>query len=211
MIKYHKIDSVFLRDPDTKHRTFLLGEWTRDEFHYLADLEWVWTEKVDGTNIRIEVGTDGFRVGGRTDNAQIPSFLLPVLNEVGETAVKEALSGLVLFGEGYGPKIQSGGELYRTSPGFILFDVFTIDGLPLSRDNTEDIAQQIGADVVPIVGYGPLHAAIEMVRAGFDSLVSVSRQVAEGLVVRPAVELADRECRRVITKIKHRDFFECNY
>ena len=55
MREYHKIQSLFLRDPATQHRTFLHGQWSMPEFEYLADLEWTFTEKVDGTNIRVGV------------------------------------------------------------------------------------------------------------------------------------------------------------
>ncbi len=53
MNEYHKIQSIYLRDPETKHKRFLIGQWTLPEFEYLADNEWSFTEKVDGTNIRI--------------------------------------------------------------------------------------------------------------------------------------------------------------
>ena len=34
-------------------RKFILGEWTTPELKYLKDNQWVFTEKIDGTNIRI--------------------------------------------------------------------------------------------------------------------------------------------------------------
>ena len=37
-----------------------------------------------------------------------------------------------VFGEGYGPKIQTGGGLYSDTPKFIVFDI-TIDGHELNR------------------------------------------------------------------------------
>lgn len=61
--KHHKIQSVFKRD---KQGRFLLGQWSRPYLEYLADLQWGWTEKVDGTNIRIGIDGNGeYRVGGR--------------------------------------------------------------------------------------------------------------------------------------------------
>ena len=76
-MKYHKIQTVYKRDPVTKYKTLLEGEYSLPEFEYLADNEWVWTEKVDGTNIRVM--WDGWKklsFGGRTDNAQIPTPLV---------------------------------------------------------------------------------------------------------------------------------------
>ena len=48
---YHKIQSVFKRDPATNHKRFLMGEYSLPEFEYLANNEWVATEKIDGTNV----------------------------------------------------------------------------------------------------------------------------------------------------------------
>ena len=48
MTQYHKIQSVFKRDPNTKFKTLLEGEYSIPEFEYLKDNEWVFTEKVDG-------------------------------------------------------------------------------------------------------------------------------------------------------------------
>ena len=202
---YHKIDSVYKRDPNNNYKTFLVGEWTRPEFEYLACLEWEWTEKIDGTNIRIGIGADQHTIGGRTQNAQIPTFLVPVLAEIGMRAVAAELEGLTLCGEGYGPKIQNGGD-YRKDHSFILFDVFTDAGMALTRRDVEDIAAKVGIDVVPVVGVGNLYQAIREVMGGFDSVVARSPLMAEGLVVRPATELRCRNGGRVITKIKTRDF-----
>jgi hypothetical protein len=53
MQKYHKIQTMFKRDPERKYKTILLAEWARPEFRYLEDLSWEWAEKIDGTNIRV--------------------------------------------------------------------------------------------------------------------------------------------------------------
>ena len=50
MKQYHKIQGLFKRGPDNK---FIEGEWSLPEFEYLAKLNWTWTEKVDGTNMRV--------------------------------------------------------------------------------------------------------------------------------------------------------------
>lgn len=115
--KYPKIETCFQRSLETKK--LLDGVWRSDELQYLKDCEWIWTEKVDGTNIQIR--WDGHRVefGGRTERANIPQPLMDYLEttfggEVNEE-IFEQLFGeteVVLFGEGYGPKIQSGGGCY---------------------------------------------------------------------------------------------------
>lgn len=51
MKTYPKIPSVFVRDEKT-HK-FIDGQFRCPEFEYLQDNLWLWTEKVDGTNIRV--------------------------------------------------------------------------------------------------------------------------------------------------------------
>lgn len=208
--EYHKIDSVFLRDPETKFRTFLTGEWSRPEFGYLADAAWTWTEKIDGTNIRVM--WDGQRVtfGGRTDDAQMPTHLLTVLADMFPAAklleVFGDRGGITLYGEGYGAKIQKGGGLYIPNrASFILFDISGGDTW-FQRADVESMGRALGIDVVPVVGSGTLHGAINMVMAGLTSACAAVTREAEGLVMRPAVELRDRMGRRIITKVKARDF-----
>lgn len=208
MFEYHKIQSVFLRDPETKHKTFLLGEWSMPEFGYLSNNNWVFTEKVDGTNIRVHWDGATVRFGGRTDDAQIPAFLIERLQqhfpaEKFSNYFPDA-TDVMLCGEGYGRKIQKVGSLYLpNSVDFILFDV-AYDGFYLERANVEDIAAKMGIGVVPIVGTGTLNDAIEMVRQGFKS--SLGNLTSEGLVIRPDTELMTRRGQRIITKVKHRDF-----
>lgn len=57
-MKYHKINSIFKRDMTKPNRPFVVGEWAQPEFAYLSDNEWEWTEKIDGTNIRIMLDGD---------------------------------------------------------------------------------------------------------------------------------------------------------
>lgn len=214
MNEYHKIDTVFERD---RRGRIVEGTYAKPEFEYLADREWVFTEKVDGTNVRLTYdGSDTFRgnehlyVAGRTDAAQLPPHLLKRLVEILRAAPLEDVFGrdadVVLYGEGYGASIQRGGSSYLSDGcDFVLFDVKVGDWW-LRREDVEDVAAKLGLDVVPIVGRGPLSTAIELVRDGFPSARWSGVAVAEGLVLRPAVELFDRRGDRIITKLKHKDF-----
>ena len=212
MREYHKIDSVFKRDPAANNKSFVMGDWAQEAFGYLADNTWVFTEKVDGTNIRVMVTpqSEGGAVtfGGKTDAASIPGPLVTKLNERFLTIEqRQNLSaafpdGACLYGEGYGAKIQSGGN-YRPDQDFVLFDV-AVGEWWLERPNIEDVAAKLGLDVVPIIGTGTLHAMIEQVRKGFKS--RWGDFAAEGIVARPAVELKTRNGARIITKVKHKDF-----
>lgn len=112
-----------------------------------------------------------------------------------------------LYGEGYGAKIQKGGDNYRSDQDFVLFDI-KIDNWWLQRVDVEDIAKKLDIDIVPIIGTGTLPDMIQEVRNGFNSVWSTSKVSfkAEGIVARPGVELKTRSGHRIITKIKHKDF-----
>ena len=218
MKEYHKIDTVFKRDPATKHKTLLLGDWSQDAFGYLANNEWVFTEKVDGTNIRImcppyqENGQQfGITFGGKTDNASIPAFLVErlqqrfMLPEQREKLAGMFPDGACLYGEGYGARIQKGGGNYRPDTDFVLFDV-KVGEWWLQRDAVEDVAAKLDLDIVPIIGRGTLAEMIDIAKGGFNSRWGAF--LSEGIVARPAVELKTRNGSRIITKIKHKDFLD---
>jgi hypothetical protein len=213
MKKYHKIQTVFKRDEKTKK--IIEGSYSLPEFEYLRHNDWVFTEKVDGTNIRVM--WDGVNVvfGGRTDDAQMPVFLLYKLQELFEGTARRLIWELVfkggtepisvcLYGEGYGAKIQKGGGNYLSDGvDFVLFDVRVGDWW-LQREDVEEVAAAFGIKVVPIIGEGTLADAVEMTRPGFNSVWGTF--FSEGIVARPKIELKTRRGDRIITKIKHRDF-----
>lgn len=207
MKEYHKIDTVFKRDPATNHKELILGDYAQDAFGYLANNEWVFTEKVDGTNIRVMIADRNITFGGKTDAASIPAFLVNRLQErflPQLTALVEAFpDGGCLYGEGYGARIQKGGGNYRADTDFVLFDVRVGDWW-LQRGAIEETATRFGLDIVPIIGRGTLHDLVAKVRTGFHSTWGPFE--AEGIVARPAVELRTRSGHRIITKLKHRDF-----
>lgn len=211
MTEYHKIKTIFNRDP--KNMRFVLeGEWSEPEFEYLKDNDWVFTEKVDGTNIRVMWDGKSVTFNGKTDNAQLFMPLVQKLQSTFDTTpqrlrFKEIFGeeGVVcLYGEGYGAKIQKGGGNYRADGvDFVLFDV-KIGNWWLQRKDVEDIAVKLGIKIVPIVLEGTLLEGVEMVKKGFSS--QWGDFPAEGLVGRPKTELVARNGKRIITKIKCRDF-----
>jgi hypothetical protein len=205
---YHKIQTVFQRDPLTKFKTLLIGKFSLPEFAFLADCRWVFTEKVDGTNTRIMWDGERIRFGGRTANAQIPVHLATALDDMfhGRDALfHELFTGgdICLFGEGYGPKIQKVGKLYREDHSFVLFDV-RCGEVWLRREDVEKVAAALGIDVVPIIGYGTLQQMVDFARSGIVS--TWGEFDAEGIVARPESEMRTRLGQRIITKIKCKDF-----
>ena len=161
MKEYHKIQTVFKRDEKTKH--IIEGDYTLPEVEFLKDVKWVFTEKVDGTNIRVMWNGENVVFGGKTEDAQIPVYLLYKLQELFEGTVKRQIFiksfgeepvEVCLYGEGYGAKIQKAGGLYiPDGVDYVLFDV-KIGDLWLERENVVDIASKFGLRVVPIIGEG---------------------------------------------------------
>lgn len=205
--EYHKIWSPYRRHTSGPNRNkFDEGTWARAEFQELANCSWWWTEKVDGTNVRIIWDGHKPRFGGRTDDAQMPVALLDVLTDMFTEELLEQQFGrnaAVLYGEGYGAKIQKGGGNYRPDPGFVLFDVL-VDGWWLLPHSVEDVANSMGIDVVPHVMVGNVKAAIAKVLAGLKS--HWGDFPAEGLVGRPHMGLMGRDGDRLMMKIKAKDF-----
>lgn len=208
MKKYHKIQTVYKRNPGTNFKTLLYGEFSIPEFQYLQDNIWIFTEKVDGTNIRIMFDGNSIIFGGKTDKAQLPTNLLNHLNKQFYDKVSlfqeifERSNEVCLYGEGYGAGIQKGGK-YRQDQNFVLFDI-KIEEWWLQREDIEEIAKKLNIRCVPVIGHGTLSKMIELTKNGFDS--EWGNFIAEGIVARPAVELKARNGQRIITKIKHKDF-----
>lgn len=215
MSEYHKIQTVFNRDPATKFKTLIEGEYACPEFEYLKDNLWVFTEKVDGTNIRVMYkgiwrgkGESPIEFAGRTDRAEIPKHLITVLHEMfdykGDLFISIfGDSRVTLYGEGYGPKIQKGGGNYRDDCSFVLFDI-KIGDWWLKRIDVIKIANELNIDTVPGGGVGTLSQMVAIVKAGFKSQWGDFQ--AEGIVARPMTELMGRDGKRIITKIKTKDF-----
>jgi len=212
MIEYPKIQSLFKRDEKT--RKFIMGQYSLPEFKYLKNNKWIFTEKIDGTNIRVDWEKDVLtgkpeevRFGGRTTNAQMPTFLYDKLNELFQKEKFKEIypeMPMTLFGEGYGAKIQKGGGNYiADGVNFILFDVL-IDGWWLKREDVIDVANKLGILSVPLIWIGDIEEAIDLVKNGLISQFGDFQ--AEGLVLKPEIELKTRAGHRIITKLKCKDF-----
>ena len=208
MLEYNKIETVFNRDTNGTKK-LIEGDYRNKTVEYFANNTWQWTEKIDGTNIRVH--WDGHKVefAGRTDKAQIPSHLLTRLEELFGGNENEELfeqmfgeKEVFLFGEGYGPKIQNGGN-YRDNVDFILFDVMIV-GNYQSRETVVEIAKSFNIDVVPVIFKGTIQEAVDYVKTKPKSTIGTANM--EGLVGRPLVELKDRSGNRLIVKIKVCDF-----
>lgn len=219
MAEYQKIQTLFKRD---ERNIIIPDQFTYPEFEVLKDLKWECTEKIDGTNIRIELASSGnsedgiiMSFKGRTDKANIPEHLLTKLNWLFDRKhLMEALNitdetqncNITLYGEGYGAKIQKGGNYISNDVNFILFDV-KVGKWWLDREAIKDIANKLGINAVPLIGYMTIPEAIEYVKRGFKSTIAENKDYdAEGLVLKAPCGLLKRDGERLITKIKTVDF-----
>ena len=219
MAEYQKIQTLFKRD---ERNIIIPDQFTYPEFEVLKDLKWECTEKIDGTNIRIELESSGnpedgiiMSFKGRTDKAIIPEHLLTKLNwlfdrerlmEVFNITDETRDCNITLYGEGYGAKIQKGGNYISNDVNFILFDV-KIGKWWLDRESIKDIANKLGINIVPLMGYMTIPEAIEYVKKGFKSTIAENKDYdAEGLVLKTPCGLLKRDGERLITKIKTVDF-----
>jgi hypothetical protein len=233
--EYHKIQGVYKRDGKGN---FILGNYSTDVFRFLENLAWHWTEKIDGTNIRIAidpkvektglalegieqyvpVGAPVIRIGGHHANSQIPVLLYDtVFNALDDDRIQSTFQcPVVLYGEGYGGSIQKGHSHYGypEAPAFILYDVWVeehhnpLGGYWLSFDKVQGISDALNIKAVPELQVMSLLYAIQTIR-WHPPLSQVGVNLAEGIVGTPTVPLFDRQGHRIITKIKYRDFLFC--
>lgn len=221
-MEYQKIQTLFKRD---EKKVIIPTEFTLQEFDYLKDCKWEATEKIDGTNMRVElipnIDENGEPVDiqmefrGRTDKAEIPSHLLDRMKvlfdrdrliEYFYPEGKDDFVPVTIYGEGYGAKIQKGCNYIKDGVDFILFDV-KIGKWWLSRDACENIATDLGLKIVTLIGMMTIKEAIDYVEQGFKSTIAENKDYdAEGLVLKTPNGLLCRTGERLITKIKTVDF-----
>jgi hypothetical protein len=212
-VEYPKIDNLFNRDPDTHKTPSDLG-FRAEGVEQIG--RWLVTEKIDGMNMRVVWEPDTLAapaIYGRTDRAQIPGDLLALMQETfTHDALIEAFRDeadqiperVVLFGEGFGAGIQSGGH-YGPTKQFRLFDV-VVNGSWLSWANVTDVAEKLGIETVPV-----LHeeASLDYVQVlaedGASSLLGDGHPKVEGVIARTDPYLFTQRGNRVMFKAKVKD------
>ena len=229
-MEYPKINSLWKREgwyfdeklkKDTppelqsKRQSLIPGDYSEPEFGNIK--RWRVDEKIDGTNIRVTfnktqegISHPGVMFGGRTANAQIPTHLLTYLQETFtddtlDAAFPEGPCHVILFGEGYGPKIQACGGNYRASPGFILFDVVVGDWW-LRRGHVIEIAKLLNVDVVPDLGIMTEDEIVAFVKSKPLSHCSRIPQMMEGIIARSEPLMLFRSGKPLMWKLKCREF-----
>lgn len=214
---YTKINTLYKRD---EKGNIIIGDFSLPEFKYLYNNKWLAFEKVDGTNMSFYWDGHEMQIHGKSENASIPSMLMDTMKTI---LTEEKLSEVFpikydengsevpfmvrIYGEGYGAKIQKcGGSYIRGGNDFRVFDI-KINGFWLDWDNVVDIANKLGLKTVEPFGEMTLEEAEKMVINGFKSPIAENKELdAEGLVLRPTVQLFNRKNERIMVKIKTCDY-----
>lgn len=215
-MEYHKINSLYLRNEKGK---ILEGNFVNETFEelYNSNYRFEYTEKVDGTNIRViitkEDSTFKVEFRGRTDKAVIPSHLLSKLESIfndvdwNKPFDWERCSEVILYGEGFGHKIQGCGNHYRAEDvDFALFDIM-IDGTFMNSDFVTFMAVYFGIHRAEVLGIASLREIEEFVKSKpCSKLAEDPNFPMEGVVCRPIGDIKYRSGNRIIVKIKHKDY-----
>jgi ATP-dependent RNA circularization protein (DNA/RNA ligase family) len=209
MNQYHKIYNVFERDRTT--RKLILDNYTLPEFRYLKDCDWAFQEKIDGTNIRIIWNGETIIYKGKSEDAEIPTFLLSRLWQLFDHK-KQMFSELFgtkevcIYGEGYGNKIQKVGKLYLPNDvDFIAFDI-KVGNYWLPREDAIKMFQAFDIEYVPITHCMPLTDMIDiMLHEPQPTSFLSENAMAEGWVGKPLIPLYSNN-GRIVVKLKYVDF-----
>lgn len=217
-MKYHKINSLYMRNERGK---IIEGSFVNETFEelYNSNYRFEYTEKVDGTNIRVIITKakedSGFYVEfkGRTDDAIIPNLLQAklesIFNDVDWNKIFdwERCSEVILYGEGFGHGIQGCGDKYnKENVDFVLFDLM-INGTFMNSDWVTNIAVVLGVHRAEVLGVASLREIEEFVKSKpCSKLAKTPNFPMEGVVCRPVGDLKDRLGNRIIIKIKHKDY-----
>lgn len=207
---YNKIYAPFKRE-GPKDKKVKIGLWQNETFEYLKDLEWKWTEKIDGTSIGVQWDGERVTLVGHTEKSQIPAKLKKYLEETFCTKEAESIFESE-FGEKpitfYGEGLSSETNLdYGFPEGmFILFDIYNpVADTWWGYDQVVNYANKFGVKVPIQCLDGTIFEAIDFIKQAPESFLKEGITM-EGLVGRPAVELKMNNGGRVITKVKACDF-----
>ena len=205
MKEYQKIETLYKFD--SSKRKFV-REFYNPLVEYLAPLTWFATEKIDGTNTRIQWDGHKFNFSGRTDQSVLPNEVIALLNERFDHGMEVAFEQkfgnkeVILFMESFGGKIQNG--VYSIKQERLIgFDIMVGD-IYLDRLVAFDIFKAFGFETVNYQLFANLQSAIDFVSSKPRSYIDGNATI-EGLVVLPEKRIYDHMGNRIIVKIKVKD------
>lgn len=171
------------------------------------------TEKIDGQCITVVLTKDDIKIQGKSEKSEFNKAHEELLSYIREKITRDLIdkifdfgkaSTVTLYGEGYGPKIQSGHH-YREDQSFILFDVLR-DNTWLDGDEVTNIAADLGIDRVPIIEKAqPVWWIEQFVESRPHSLISKTAML-EGVVCRSVPLMFTKRGDRIMFKLKCKDY-----
>jgi len=212
--KYTKFSSPFVKD----------GKFinTEELVQKLPDGDWIITEKIDGTNIRIiftkpdEEGNRKCHIGSRKlilNNADKSSKqYMDCLTEVNlhklQEYFKDVNSTVIIYGEGYGAGVQKGG-IYSSVKNFRVFDIRI--GLAYQDfSHVQKVCVDNQLNLVPIVNtvnsVNYKDCVVALLNNKNTLIKEGSGGASEGLVYKFEPVLLNKYGERLIFKIKFKDF-----
>jgi hypothetical protein len=228
VMKYPKINSLYKREGQgyteeqlrnlTPEQKSTKGRFT-DEYacgEFNAINLWRATEKIDGTNIRIECSQvyDSSKwlieLKGRTEKAQINPRLFQYLHGyfTEERIDKQfpETTNVTLYGEGHGDNIQNG-QYYNEEPRFVLFDVLVNNKWWLGHNSMAQVANQLGIPHVPLLLTNVTKEQLEnYVKTIPMSVFAKEKHPLEGIVATAAPVMLFRDGTPIKFKLKIKDF-----
>ena len=165
---------------------------------FLRGCMWRFYEKLDGMNIRVIYDENGEKeVRGRTDRAVLPGNMAEVCLRATESVKAR---NLIIYGEGYGGKVQKG---YKYSPTF-KFAAFDVLDTEEGRWWDQKQVKELPVPHAPLMHIGDLWSGAAWVVRGVES--TFGPFLAEGFVARPDCDgLRMYGGNLIRAKLKHRD------
>ena len=182
---------------------------------FASQKKWRVQEKIDGTNIRILslcnsaiANSHSVDFMGRTKNAQLHPKLLEMLQTINLEPLNEKFENhnAVLFGEGFGAGIQSGG-IYRKDMSFILFDVY-MNGRWSTREEVSQFAEMLNLETPHDFGLMTEDEIVSFVKSKPRGKYGNGNYILEGVIARsePLVRFNTMSANPVAWKLKVKDF-----
>ncbi len=214
--KFSKFSSPFKKDDKYLNTPELSQE--------LPIGNWIKTEKIDGTNIRIiltkpdEEGNREVLIGSRklilNKEDKGSKQYLDCLREVNLNKIKEYFadvnSTVIIYGEGYGAGVQKGG-IYAKEKNYRVFDI-RIGTAYQDFEYVKKVCIDNQLNIVPVfsdVDEITYKECLESLRHFDETLINEGDGgVPEGLVYKFEPVLLNKYGERLIFKIKRKDFIE---
>ncbi len=191
------------------------GFYRSSELFHLSDAPWFYKRKLDGENLRVYWDGEQALWNGKSNNFSCKSTLVEYMNVTFIEEIFEEKFGrnveVYLFGEHMGNKVQKNDLLLGkdTQHLFVLYDVM-VNGVWLQPENIIEVATYFRIKTCYDFMGGVVRRD-EYVEELFDLIQMCEEGVFagwEGIVAEPVCGVRDRMGKRIIVKIKNRDYFD---